>query len=82
MNDNDLKANRNWKYDNLNCMVCNEPDQIETQQRLLCCKSLTKKNSQIIYIPSYNDLFNDKTEEEIYTSRILCENLKISRAPM
>ena len=82
MNDIDVKANRTWKYDNLNCMACNEPNQIETQEHVLCCKSLTEKNSQISYIPSYNDLFNDETEKQIYTSRILCENLKISRAPM
>ena len=33
-------------------------------------------------ILSFNDLFNDETEEKYYTSRILCENMKISQAPM
>ena len=71
MNDIDVKANRTWKFDNLNCLACNEPNQIETQQHVLCCKALVNQNSKISYIPSYKDLFSDEIEEQIYTSTIL-----------
>ena len=82
MNEIDVKGNRSWKYENLNCMACKEPNQIENQQHVLLCKALLNKNCKVSYIPSYNDLFSDNIEEQIYTSNIICENLRISRVPM
>ena len=81
MQDIDVKANRSWKYENINCMACNEPNQLETQEHVLYCRALTNKNCKISYIPTYNDLFSDNIEEQIYTSSMLCENLRISRVP-
>ena len=81
MKDIDVKANRRWKYENINCLECNEPNQIETQEHVLCCKALTNKNFNISYVPTYTDLFSDNIEEQVYTSTILCENLRISRVP-
>ena len=77
MNEIDLKANMSWKYENLNCMARNEPNQIENQQHVLLCKPLLNKNCKISYIPAYNDIFS----EQIYTSIIICENLRIRRVP-
>ena len=82
MNDIDVKANRSWKYEDLNCMACNEPNRSETQQHVLVCEPLMEKNSKVTYIPSYNELYSENIEEQVYTSVILCENLRISRVPM
>ena len=81
-NDIDVKANRSWKYPDMNCKACNEPNQIETQQHILYCKPLIDRNLKISYIPVYNDLFSDNIEDQIYTSNMLCENLRISQVPM
>ena len=81
-NDIDMMANRSWKYQDLNCLACNEPNQIKTQPHVLCCKTLTNMNLKISYIPVYNDLFSDNIEEQIYTSNMICANLRISRVPM
>ena len=53
-NDINVKAIRSWKYYDLNCMACNEPNQIETQMHVLCCKPLINRNLKVSYIPVYN----------------------------
>ena len=67
MNDIDVKANRSWKYEDLNCMACNEPNRSETQQHVLVCVPLMEKNSKV----TYNELYSENIEEQVYTSVIL-----------
>ena len=73
MDDIDVKANRSWKYENTNSMACKEQRQTENQ---LLCQPLLNKNCKVTYIPSYNELFRDSIEDQMYTSNILWENLK------
>ena len=82
MEEIDVKANRSWKYENLKCSACNEPNQIKNQEHILLCKALLDKNCKVTYIPSYIDLYNENIEEQVYITVILCENLRISHVPM
>ena len=82
MNDVDVKGNRRWKYENILCQSCNEPNQIETQQHILNCQVLVNRNMLITYLPTYSELYNHDIEEQMYTSKILCENLRLSLVPL
>ena len=82
MNDLDVKANRTWKYENLICRSCNIQNQIETQEHVLCCNSLVNRNMKITYLPTYRDLYSDDIEQQMYTSMVLCENVRLSLVPM
>ena len=82
MNDLDVKANRRWKYDNLTCRSCNDVTQIETQEHVLCCNSLVNRNMKITYIPTYSDLYSDDIDQQMYTSMVLCENIRLSLVSM
>ena len=82
MNDLDVKGNRTWKYENIFCQSCNIPNQIETQQHVLTCHVLVNRNMMISYLPTYSDLYTDDIEEQMYSSKILCENLRLSLVPM
>ena len=82
MNDLDIKENRTWKYEHMICRTCNDPVQTETQQHVLTCQSLVNRNDKISYIPEYTDLYSENIEEQMYTSMILCENLRLSLVPM
>ena len=82
MNDLDVKANRTWKYENLICCSCNIQNQIETQEHVLCCNSLVNRNMKITYLPTYRDLYSDDIEQQMYTSMVLCENVRLSLVPM
>ena len=82
MNDIDVKENRTWKHEDLICRSCKEPDIIETQQHILICQGLVNRNMKITYLPTYSDLYSDNIEEQMYTSSVLCENLRLSQVPM
>ena len=72
-NDVDLKANFQWKHENIWCHCCDE-DTPETNEHLLHCKVLLGANEVLSYIPKYNELFSEDLDEVIYISRILKEN--------
>ena len=82
MNDLDVKDNRRWKYDDLICRSCNDQTKIETQQHVICCKFLVERNMKITYLPSYSELYNEDIEQQMYTSMVLCENVRLSQVPM
>ena len=77
MYDLDVKANRTWKYNDLFCKSCNIPNEIETQEHILQCKTLIEQNTKVTYLPNYSDLFSSEIQEQIYTSTIICENLRL-----
>ena len=76
-NDTDVKTNKSWKYDNLTCRSCKETNIIETQEHILVCKNLLNNNSRVTYIPTYIDLYSEDIDEQMYTSMILCGNLRL-----
>ena len=82
MDDLDVKANRNWKFENLICRSCDDPTKVETQQHILVCTALVNRNMKISYLPSYQDLYSDHVEDQMYTSMILGENIRLSLVPM
>ena len=82
MNDLDVKANRRWKYDDITCRSCKDQTKLETQQHVICCKSLVERNMKITYLPSYSELYSEDTEQQMYTSMVLCENVRLSQVPM
>ena len=82
MNDLDVTGNRTWKYENILGQSCNIPKQIETKQNVLICQVLVNWNRMISYLPTYSELYNHEIKEQMYTSKILCENLKLSLVPM
>ena len=82
MDDLDVKANRNWKFENLICRSCDDPNKVETQQHILVCTALVNRNMKISYLPSYQDLYSDHVEDQMYTSMILGENIRLSLVPM
>ena len=82
MNDLDIKENRTWKCENMICRTCNDPSQTETQQHVLICQTLVNRNMKISYIPTYTDLYSEDIGEQMYTSMVLCENLRLSLVPM
>ena len=71
----DLKANFQWKHENIWCISCKK-DTPETNEHLLQCKALLEANEIVSYIPEYNELFSDELQEIVYTSRVLRENFK------
>ena len=82
MMDIDVKANRKWKYEDLNCRACNQPNQIENQQHILTCETLLNRNMKLTYLPTYSGLYSHDIEDQMYTSMIICENLRLSLVPM
>ena len=82
MKDIDVKANRTWKYENITCRSCNKPNQIENQEHILSCKTLLNRNMKLTYLPTYQDLYSGDIEQQMYTSMIMCENLRLSLLPM
>ena len=52
------------------------------QRYFLECKYLSGKKEIIYYIPTYEDLFTGNTEDQIYISRILKQNLAFLKAKM
>ena len=82
MDDLDVKNNRSWKFENLICRSCDNPSQIETQQHVLVCNQLVNRNMKMSYLPSYEDLYSDDIEDQMYTSIVLCENFRLSLVPM
>ena len=76
VDDIEVKGNRRWFYQDISCTSC-QKNVIETQFHLLFCEGLLGKNELVTYIPNYQDLYNGTPNEQIYTSRILKENIKI-----
>ena len=77
-NDIDLKANFQWKHENIWCISC-KTDSPETNEHLLECSSLMGKNKIVTYIPEYKELFSQEQDEVLYLSRVLKENFKNRR---
>ena len=73
--DINVKANRPWKFDDIKCITCNK--HAETQEHILECDMLFKKNDYITYIPEHSELFSSCVEDQIYISRVIFENMKI-----
>ena len=82
MNDLDVKVNRKWKYDDITCRSCKDQTKPETQQHVICCKSLVDRNMKITYLPSYSELYSEDIEQQMYTSMVLSENVRLSQVPM
>ena len=76
-NDIDVKANRTWKYSDTNCISCPNTNTAESQIHILRCEPLLRHNDKITYLPTYEDLFSDDIQDQIYTSNIICENMRI-----
>ena len=70
--DMNIKGNNRWKYQ-ISCLSCNKNID-ETQSHILHCSELIGKNKNIIYIPSYNELYTGDILEQVYVSNILLEN--------
>ena len=49
---------------------------IYNTQHILECEKLLGSNEIVTYIPYYEDLFGNEEEEQVYTSRIVADNLK------
>ena len=47
------------------------------KKHILECKVIMERNIYMTYMPYYNELFSDFIEDQLYTSRMLYENLKI-----
>ena len=80
MNDTDAHANRAWKYKDISCISCKDTSKIETGAHLLECKILCDKNDRISYLPTYSSLYSTDIEEQIYTSRMMQQNMYLREA--
>ena len=56
------------------CEGCKQEE--STTKHTLECKSLLGRNEIVTYIPTYEDLFGEDEEEQIYIARIILDNLK------
>merc|ERR1712080_251037 len=72
--DIDVRANRKWKYNEINCLMCNS-EEIETQIHILECSELIKINRSLSYIPAYDNIFCHNIVSQIYTSNVIKENM-------
>ena len=70
MNDLDVKANRRWKYDDITCRSFKDQTKLETQQHVICCRSLVDRNMKITYL-------REDIEQQMYTSMVLTENVRL-----
>ena len=70
VDDLDVKANRQWMYEDITCSSCQQ-NIIETQYHILNCKYLLGKNEALTYIPDYRELYNGEIKEQIYVSRVI-----------
>ena len=77
--DIEAKANRTWRHDQIFCVSCKDPSKIETGKHILECKVLCDQNDLIMYLPEYKDLYSLEVQEQIYTSRIIHENMQIRK---
>ena len=76
--DIDIKGNFSWKYENHSCVSC-KLDIRENNEHLLNCKKLLGNNGIISYIPSYEELFENELDDQVYVSRILRENFRLRK---
>ena len=69
-----IKFNFKAKFnDNLGCNICEESPC--TQKHLLYCKKLLGCNENVMYIPNYEDIFNnDDVSEQNYIAKLMMEN--------
>ena len=74
----DLEANFKWKYEQHLGISCKESI-YETNEHLVLCQKLIRKNELVSYIPDYKDLFGKDVDEHIYISRIFKENFRIRK---
>ena len=74
INDIDAHANRPWKYEDIYCISCEDKSQKEMGTHILECMVLCDKNDRISYFPTYNDLYSDDIQEQIYISRMIKHN--------
>ena len=79
VSDIDVKSNRKLKCSEKHCVSCQNIAIEETGLHILECKILSDQNDQISYIPEYEDLFSKDIEEQIYTSRMMQEHMKIRK---
>ena len=77
-NDNDLKANFQWKHQNILCISC-KTDYPETNEHLLEWSTPLGANEIVFYIPEYKELFSKEQDKVLYISRVLKENFKNRR---
>ena len=79
VNDIDIRSNRTWKYKELFCMTCKDSYIMETGRHILVCKLLIEKNYKITYLPEHNDLYSEDIQDQIYTSNMTLEHMKIRK---
>ena len=73
----ETKANRSWKYDEIHCISCKDKNIIETGKHILECTVLNDKNYKISYIQVYEYLYISNIQDQVYTSNMMKENMKI-----
>ena len=73
----DARANRTWKYQETHCISCKDDNYIETGQHILECPVLNRQNDKISYIPVYEDLYSSDIKDQVYTSNMIRENMRI-----
>ena len=56
------------------CEGCKQEE--STTKHTLECQSLLGRNEIVTYIPTYEDLFGEDKEEQVYIARINLDNLK------
>ena len=78
-NDIEAKANRTWRHEEIYCVSCKDISKIETGKHILECNVFNDQNNMISYIPEYNDLYSTDIKEQIYTSNVIRQNMKIRK---
>ena len=71
------KANRSWKYNEIHCISCKDKNIIKTGKHILECTVLNDKKDKISYITVYKDLYSSNIQDQVYTSNMMKENMRI-----
>ena len=73
----DVKSNFKWKYDKLECNIC-EKEEEESQKHIIeeCMELNKNKNEEFEKMPRYEEIFKNNVRNQIKITRIFIENMK------
>ena len=71
----DIKMNFKGIYDQLKCNACEKEE--ETQEHIIKCEELLKRNEEVVLVPVYGKIFNGNVKEQVQVARIVQQNMNI-----
>ena len=73
-NVSDVKANYRWKFEDVDCSICQEE---ENQEHIINCNMIN--NYEMEEIPQYDEIWKSDVKNQIQIAKKLIENMNIRK---